>query len=270
MRRFLPVLLALAAAAPPPPQRAPLPLRQPTKRWILDYGETGCTALRDYGTAQQPMALAFRPSPGGKIVRIAIARGGTAPDAHHFPVTLELGGPPVFTTGLRFATKDGKADVTWINVDRSALDSLPAAGEFTLRGPETFNARFALPQMAAVLKGLDECIADLGRYWNIDGAGIAIATPPAPVIAPKNWLRSDDYPSQSLNDGEDGRTRFVLLVDEAGQVKDCMVEKSSGIASLDAQACIAVMKRARFRPARDSAGKPIRSTWSDTVRFVLP
>jgi TonB family protein len=269
MRLLLPAILALAAAAPPPAHPT-LPLRQPTKSWILDYGETGCTALRDYGTPEKPMALAFRPSPNGKIVRIAVARGGTAPDAHHFPVTLELGGAPLQTTGLRFATKDGKTDVTWINVDRSALDGLAAAREFSLRGPDAFQARFALPQMGAVLKGLDECIADLGRYWNIDGAGIPIATPPAPLIAPAKWIRSDDYPSQSLRQGEDGSTRFILLVDEAGQVKDCMVEKSSGIASLDAQACIVVVKRARFHPALDSAGKPIRSTWSTTVRFRLP
>jgi hypothetical protein len=38
------------------------PLRQPINKWIVDYGETACTALRDFGSEEALTKLAFRPS----------------------------------------------------------------------------------------------------------------------------------------------------------------------------------------------------------------
>lgn len=270
MRLLLPFLLALAAAAPPLPAPPPPPLRHPTKPWVLDYGETACTALRDYGTPEAPLTLAFRPSPNGNIVRIAVVRSGHGGDARHFPLTLALGAVPLTSSGLRFAAAKGAKDVVWINVERSALDALAAVPEIGLRGGREIDERFALPNIAAVLKGLDTCTADLIRYWNIGEGSAASAHPPEPTMNPQDWVNRGDYPAQAMDEKKAGTVAFVLLIDETGKVKDCMVEKTAGIASLDAQACIVLLERARFRPARDSSGKPVRSAWSSRFTFRLP
>jgi TonB family protein len=266
MRRLPPAFLALACVAAAPPA----PVRQPIKPWVLDYGETSCVAMRAYGSVEAPVTLAFRPSPNGRVVRIAVVRGGLTGDAHHFPVTLALGGAPLKTTGLRFAARNGKKDVVWINVERSALDALGSVREIGLQGGGELNERFALPQMAAVLKGLDTCTADLKRYWNFSDGPSTLAHPPEPTGNPQNWVTDNDYPAQAMNEEEAGRAGFVLLIDETGKVRDCTIEETTGIATLDAQACILMTDRARFRPARDSTGKPVRSTWSSRFSFRMP
>lgn len=261
-RRFTALVALVCAAAAPPP------LRQPAKPWVLDYGETACTAVRDYGAGAAPLTLAFQPSPSGRVVRVSVVRSGRSGDAHHFPARLALGGAPLKTSGLRFTTRDRKKDVVWINVDRSALDGLVAAREIGIQGSLVIDERFALPQIAAVLKGLDTCTADLLKYWNI-AEGSAVAHPPEPTRNPQEWVNSGDYPAQAFEEGASGAIRFILLVDETGKAKDCMVEESSGIATLDAQACIVLTERASFRPARDSAGKPVRSAWTSRLVFKL-
>ena len=60
---------------------------------------------------------------------------------------------------------------------------------------------------------------------------------------------------------------MTLLVDETGALKDCTVDETSGIASLDAMGCLVFMERAKFTPARDAAGKPVRSVVSTSITW---
>jgi hypothetical protein len=252
----------LQAAAPEAP-----PLRKPIRPWVLDYGETACTASRIYGSEASPIALAFRPSPSGEIVRLVVSRQGKAPQAYHFKVATNLGGAAAKSTGLRFATRDKASDLIWINFRRSDLEGLPSAGEIALRGGKAIEERFALPGMAAVLAALDRCNANLRRYWNLEGTPVA---QPATSLRPHRSYFSDaDYPAQALRENRTGETSFILMVDEAGTLKDCMVEETSGIASLDAMACIVLLDRAKFKPALDASGKPVRSVLSGRIHWVM-
>ncbi len=83
-------------------------------------------------------------------------------------------------------------------------------------------------------------------------------------------INSNDYPSKSLMKEEEGSTSFRLGVSRYGRVIDCDVMKSSGFVTLDAAACTIIMRRARFTPAADPAGKPISSSWRNRVRWVIP
>jgi protein TonB len=53
---------------------------------------------------------------------------------------------------------------------------------------------------------------------------------------------------------------LILLVDEAGKVAGCDVLSPSGIPALDIMGCQVIRNRARFTPALDATGKPVRST----------
>lgn len=106
--------------------------------------------------------------------------------------------------------------------------------------------------------------------------------PPAPVSSVKvsvahaaagneaEWITADDYPEQSLRNGEEGLSRIGWQIDIDGRVRKCGVIESSGFARLDHAACDAIKRRARYRPALDADGHPIAITKSRGVRWVMP
>ncbi len=93
--------------------------------------------------------------------------------------------------------------------------------------------------------------------------------------APAQWisggLQDSDYPRAALRDRLQGRVsvRFTVLTN--GRITDCRITASSDSPLLDATTCRLLTDRLRFRPARDSAGRPIETelnsdyTWG--IRF---
>lgn len=55
-----------------------------------------------------------------------------------------------------------------------------------------------------------------------------------------------------------------------GEVTACTIIDSSGNDELDNAACNAIIRRARFTPARDENGNAAPSSYSNKVRWVLP
>ena len=82
-------------------------------------------------------------------------------------------------------------------------------------------------------------------------------------------FRADDYPIEALKRDEQGTVGYALSIDSRGRPKSCRVVKSSGSTRLDVATCKILMKRARFRPARDSQGNPVEdvSTGEISWRF---
>jgi TonB family protein len=259
---FLSLGMAAAAAAAPP-------VREPARKWVLDYGETSCTALHQYGPDKAPLTVAFRPSPDGNVVRFILVRPGTAASTYHFPVTVEMGGRRFETTGLYFTPRGGrKQSLVWINFHRTDLEGLRPAGAITLRGAP-LNDTFPLPNIGGVLDGLDKCNDDLRHYWHADAAGRAELSRRATPLKPlPDYFSPSDYPEQAIRESAGGRSRVVLRIDEAGTPKDCLVEETSGIATLDAQTCAILIERAKFAPALDANGKPTRSVLTEQVKWV--
>ena len=267
MNRILAAALALLCAALP---AHAAPLRQPAGKWVVDYAPSRCHALRAYGTGKDALTFGLRPSPGGTVVRLMLLRPRRGPDAVHVPVTTSITPATARLTALRFATEDRKKEVMWINLDRPVLDALPKAGEIAIASRGGVDERLALPGIGAVLKALDRCNEDLRTHWNAGGVEAGALAKPAASLKPMTRYFSDsDYPSQAIQEGASGATRYVVMVDEKGAVADCMVEETSGIATLDAQVCALIQERAKFTPALDAAGKPARSTYSGRIRWAI-
>lgn len=70
------------------------------------------------------------------------------------------------------------------------------------------------------------------------------------------YIHASDYRDQN------GRVQFELTVSPRGRATDCRVVTSSGSTMLDDWTCEIMVRRARFRPARDAAGNPV----ADAVR----
>lgn len=248
---------------------AAAPLRQPVGKWVVDYGDTACNAARSYGDPKSPITIAFRPSPNGTVVRLIVLRPGGAPQPHHLPVRTSIVPENVKMTALRFASNDRKTDIFWINFDQTAIAKLGSAGEIAIKG-KWIDERFALPDMVAVLKALDRCNADLRNVWNVSPSEPARIAKGAVATAPlHSYFSADDYPSQAQREEASGAARIMMMVDQTGKLKDCMVEQASGIATLDAATCGILLQRAKFSPAQDANGKPVRSVLTTTIRWTL-
>lgn len=85
----------------------------------------------------------------------------------------------------------------------------------------------------------------------------ATVTPPEPKAPIAALVSYQDYPSSALRSGEQGIVKFRLTVGPNGRVTGCAITASSGSSALDSTSCRILKSRARFRPARDSAGMPV-------------
>ena len=97
-----------------------------------------------------------------------------------------------------------------------------------------------------------------------------IARSAAPVASPGTWIRSGDYPADAIRAGKSGRVVVDLAVDDHGRVTACRLHVSSDTPSLDATTCRIMIERAAFTPAIDLQGRPIATTFTLPVRWVLP
>ncbi len=93
---------------------------------------------------------------------------------------------------------------------------------------------------------------------------------PEPRGRPQSWLTDDDYPARALSRREFGTVKFRADVDAEGNLTGCHVLGSSGYSDLDEMVCKMLLKRAVFRPARDSAGQDIPHPYDGSFHWNLP
>ena len=71
-------------------------------------------------------------------------------------------------------------------------------------------------------------------------------------------LRSYDFPRDLLSEWPPRVTVFLRLrVDARGYVSECLVDRGTGVPSIDASMCNIAHERLRFRPARDRSGQAV-------------
>ena len=80
---------------------------------------------------------------------------------------------------------------------------------------------------------------------------------------------AEDYPRDALKNGKHGTTYFAYLVGTDGLLKGCRITRSSGSRLLDDTTCRLAIARFRFRPALDTAGRPVASEVRGDQKWVL-
>jgi periplasmic protein TonB len=82
--------------------------------------------------------------------------------------------------------------------------------------------------------------------------------------SPAQWisggLENSDYPRRALKDRLQGRVSVGFTVLTSGRIANCRITASSGSPLLDSTTCRLLTERLRFRPARDSSGRPTETT----------
>ena len=235
-------------------------LLRPVAPWVLNYADAQCVASRDYATAGGPLTLAIRPAPNGMTYEIFAIRKSPAPMfAEELQGTVDFGSGSIKSWLLHYRIPTNKLEAFKFRIQALEMAQARNATAVTLHINGGSEFSFSLEAMPDLLKGLDACTADLKSYWNMDGSEVSSI-----AVAAKGDIRSiftaDDYPDEALSRQQQGSAQFLLLIDEAGKVAACHVTLPSGVPVLDAMGCVAIQERARFKPARDRNGKPIRSS----------
>ncbi len=261
---------ALIAILSTTPARGAEPL-QPTGKWNVDYGDTHCIASRRYGSAAAPILFALKPSPIGDVMQFSIFRAGSNAAVNQYPGTITIdGSPPVKVSVLGFPSKDGKQRMSSVNLPKSIFQMIRPAKSVRLRSSSEVDQSFALSQLEPVARALDYCIADLRKVWHLADADAGIKQAAKPISPLASYFRTDDYPQVALQANAGGTVDMMLLIDEVGKIKSCTVTSTSGHASLDAQTCSIMSRRARFDPALGLDGKPIKSGQTGRIKWQIP
>ena len=262
MRGFVAVSLA-ALLAPQSASAKPLP---PATKWVVDFGDSHCVAQRIYSAGKNPVYLLLKASAVGEGLQVSVAVKGPNGYGVQEKAKLSFGGQePTAVSQIRFGAE--KKQVRMINLSKPEVARLAGATELRW---DTANMDYTLPlgPMKDLVKIIEECRVSLGEYWNGTPEKLAsLKQEPRLNTAVRKLFKSTDYPSQALMGDQSGTARIVALVDEKGQMTDCTIVETSGVAVLDAQTCIIVRERGKFSPALGADGQPVKGVFSQRIRW---
>ena len=263
IRAFLLVAAGVASMAAAEP-------RKPTARWVLNYDNAQCVASRNYGTEENPLFLALKPSPTGSVMRLMLIRNGHASDAEQRPASVQFDDArPISANALAFGNRETRHFMAAINLPAASVAANRRAGSIAIKGA-TFDERLAVPGLGGVMAAFDECLANLRDVWNIGQPYSSRVKQPARPRQPlRDLFKSTTYPRQAINQGNTGAVALALLIDETGKVTDCMIEETSGFATLDTASCSMITKHARFVPALGADGKPVKSASFHRIKWSI-
>lgn len=247
MRKFL-ATIAAASLFVVPTHGAP---REPTGKWVVDFGEDQCVAVLPFGSEDDPEMLVIKPIPSGNHVQIGMVVDGRKRNASVVTGEVRINGTTRNAQLLSYGTSTKKRVYRFLVP--GTIDSIGAMERLAMDLPdETLD--LVIPQMAQVSSNLAECMRGLRLYWNIDGDGVA-ASAQGDV---REVFSYRDYPSQAFDERESGIARAFLLIDEEGKVADCTLSAFAGNVILATQTCAILRERVEMEPARNAEGEAVR------------
>lgn len=269
MRKCVSLLGLCAVLWSAPALSEPAP-KAPTDKWIVDFDDAQCVAMRNYGTKESPFVLALKQPALGEVMQLSVVRRGTGAafaEEHDASISVD-GGNPIQLTAVSAAVRQTHNVVVRMNIPRPTFDLISRAKTIRVRAKDQLDAAFQLSQVDGVLKVLDQCVADLRRVWNVgDQPAAPLKKRVQGTIA--GLISPDDYPGAALDNDERGTVTYALLINEAGKVADCTVIETSGVAALDAQSCATIKARAQFAPAVGLDGKPAKDATTGKVTWDI-
>ena len=255
-----------------------------TSKWEMRYDADSCELLAKFGEgSQQVFVRMIRYEPGSKFdlmlygqmfrstepwQSMTIAFGHSSPFSR--PAGAGTSGDArlrfVIAKSLRFDSTDAYPNTT-VQVgakQEAAVDSIT----FSLEQGKAI--RLETESLAPPMAAMRACTDDLIKTWGYDPAIYAKLTkPPTPTTSPGSWVLEKDYPFGALMAGHSGIVQFRLEIDETGKIAGCHILQGFKSSDFDKLTCDLIGRRARFDPALDIAGKPVKWYYVNSVRFVM-
>ena len=244
------MLSSPVAAAPVPPQG----------KWTVDFAEHQCLATRRYGSGDRPLTIAIKPAHSGGTAGVMLVNAWTKLQDLSFPLTIKFPDGAVFRTEMQASIGHANAGpVFQFDLPSEEVTRLRAATDVRFQSPGLLNQNLSLGSTQALFRSLDTCLDSLRRYWNFESGAAAPQVQATPKQDFGRLFSWSNYPSIGRHSSKKGEVAVRLLVDETGTVRDCLVIDGSGSPGLDTTTCQVFDRRVSYRPARDAAGKPMRS-----------
>jgi hypothetical protein len=287
LRRILLALAALPLVAAAPAKAEPVVLK-PAGPWNLDVGENRCRLNRLFGEPgnQHLLALeqhypgsgaglfmagpAFKPFSSGARTELRLFEGQTALVSAPFTGAVEEFGPAVIYRTIRF---DGATPST------ETLDFLGGSGIPRLASPPAQARSITVAQgnhvvtletgpFGGAFAALNRCSEDLIRAWGLDLEQHRTASR-RPVWQNREELNrriTAEFPIRLARNAGQAIYQMRVIVSPQGTVEDCQLASVVPGEEAQSPACKR-MEKARFEPALDAAGQPMRSYYVTSLTY---
>ena len=253
------LLLALCYSSISAAARGPEVL-QPTEKWVVNFHDSQCVASRNYGTDDQPLMLVVKAPAMGEIIQLLIMdKGNVGRFAEQRQGSISFNSAKPMQRSVLYFSQKGQRALS-VNLPVAEFEQAKTASTLTFKTDPGAARHFSLGGMGALMRVMEQCRQDLAEVWHVhpeSGPDAHVQQPMQGSI--QGLVKSEDYPAAALDREQEGTAGFLMLVNEAGKVADCTVIVTSGVASLDAQACGLIKERAKFKPAIGRDGKPIKT-----------
>lgn len=262
-------------------------------QWVLSYDEEGCRLVRFFGDEDARTALVLmRNEPGSRQYSIIVAGKSIRKIKADRGVKLGFG-PGVAPV----ETKPGPGKLAELSPALLfGVVTIRPAGEITDEGPttdglalqraamqktaedgitymtvadRTDELRLELGPMAEVNAAVRHCTDGLIESWGLDPALHADMTRGPVPIDMKDWIRSSDYPMNMLTQKQNALISFRVIVTADGKPTECFIQSTTRPKAFDDAVCSSLMKYARFEPALDANGAPMKSYFQTHARFQI-
>lgn len=265
---------ALLVSAGSARDKEPETLRR-TEQWVANYDRDACHLVARFGTGDAMVAVRFtRYQPGtsfdlalyGKRMRSSDVTSRATLDFGLGGGSAAVGGvngnagklDAVFFSGLRLDRWQRKSGEDVPPVISPGQEAAVTGVTVAIRGKRPFRLDFG--SLGKPMEQMRACTTDLVRDWGYDpDVQASLTRPPAPIDSPQKWMSDSDYPGMSAALGHNGIVQFRLNVDAQGKVAGCFILARTSPDDFADITCRAMTRRARFTPALDAQGKPVRS-----------
>lgn len=296
MGRALPALATLAATFVPTSaqaQEAGEMVLEPASAWNATYDERRCRLSRMFAGEGQQHALVFEQTApearfnmsvagpglaevnGGLTLRLAFGPDGATSDQAIVKEPNPEFGAVVFLKDIALnpdaLAAAGASEGVGFSVATTSIDTADAEPlrQITLaQGRQTFV--FRTGPLAAPFGVLNDCTAHILSTWGLDPEAHRTAQRRTRMLDVQKVARGiqERYPLRSRMESRGGVVGVAVLVDGQGNPTECRITNDSGDSNLNAVAFEGLM-RARFDPALDAGGKPIRSYWMTRITYRI-
>jgi hypothetical protein len=266
----------------------------PAGPWVMNYAENSCQLVRNFEVGEDQMTVAFERFEIGPATRLGLAGTslrawsratqarfrylpeGDERESELLRTQLSDGRETYLISSAAFlAPEQGQAIMkNWqgaaslAEFDREDLAAAAQTTSIIISEGFRDEPELLLGPMGDAVKLMQGCTFDLVKSWGVDPLAVAaMSRPPKPIDRPSTWLNINDFPSPLRRAGLGGVVQVRLIVDPAGRVDDCRVETEEP-GEFEIAVCDALRARARFTPALDADGQPMRTYWRQGVRLA--
>ncbi|XUU61332.1 TonB family protein [Erythrobacter sp. HA6-11] len=294
------IALAAAPAAAEEPTADEVAAREdavklePRSPWNIDFGEKRCRLSRLFGSDDSPHLLYIEQASPSKGFELTLAGPelkryerrrfernlgvdvgfiGYVPMIELRPMRGEVSGygdALIFST-LAIEVREELADIAEERRQITGgldLQRANSINRFVIKNDDDILS-FETGNMQGPFQALNACTEELLIRWGLNPEQHKLYTP-------TKWTNirtlaqriSETFPRDALRKGEQGVFRMRLIVEEDGSWSECTVENATATETLQSPACQA-MKRAKFEPALDAQGNPMRSYYATRIIYAI-